>query len=912
VVDGQTALPGVTIVLKSLKNTTTTDLEGRFVLNNIPAGNQTLVISYVGYKNIESPLEGEGASTDLGIIPMQTDEKKSQLSGIVISTSSSRRATEARALNMQKSSNRIVTVVAADGIGKLPDRNAGEAVQRVSGVVLERDQGEGRFISVRGLPAEWSSATINGDRIPTAEEQTVSRSTAFDFFPSELIQFVEVSKALTPDLEGDAMGGSVNFVTRTSVDTTTLDISAGAGYNQKSGKPVYSGSLLFGNRSKNKKFGYFLNGTIWNRNWATDNFEPRFAGDFKRIVRMELRDYTGVRRTVGFNGAADYRFGANSKIYIRGMYGSLNDNETHYKLRLRYENQRAESQSISNILRTDLFGGDVGGEFNLSHGAVLDFKLSHYTVGFKYGDIPNKEIPAYLIVQYDQRNVGYTDLIDGKYVAYKIDGGDIDPRSPATHLPDPGKVNNAGQYSFSSVQMQRNQINEKDRVVGQVNFKKDIVANFQLKAGIKYRDKVRTQRATLPTWRWQANAAEQPPSYGSVASKIKPGLSGYADEFGGQFVGIFPAFIPKDGISGFFNKYRNNLKIDSAGSTLLENGGATASNFDVYEKHTAGYIMGTWTVSSKTTLIGGLRLENTGLKVNGWLYEAVAGQPSYRGKLTPQTQDNNYTVLLPMLHVKYSPSNNFNLRLAATKTFARPDFGSLVAGGNYDLQDNRLDYGNPGLQPIKSYNADIMGEYYLGNVGAITAGAFYKWVKDPIFRDSRIYDQYEGYQDVRVTQDQNGDDATVAGFEVGVTKKLDFLPGFLSGFGITTNYTLVRSKMKILGRSGTTRIPGQANNIFNLALFYEKGGLQVRLALNHKGENIIGHGETADTDEYFGKNTSMDGNISYRLSRHISFFAEANNLLNSRFEFYIGNSARPSQVEYYGIRGQAGIRVNVF
>lgn len=909
--DGETPLPGVNITVKGVKGITVTDINGRFTINNVPVGHQTLMLTYVGYQTLIQEVEDSLGLVDLGVIRMYSNDHKNTLSNVVVS-SSTRRATEARALNMQKGSNRIVNIIAADGIGKLPDRNAGEAVQRVAGVVLERDQGEGRFISVRGLPAEWSSATINGDRLPTAEEQTVSRSTAFDFFPSELIQFVEVSKALTPDLEGDAMGGSVNFVTRTSVEKKTFDISAAAGYNQKSGKPVFSGSLLIGGRNKNNRFGYFLQGTIWNRNWATDNFEPRFSGDFKRITRMELRDYVGVRRTLGFNGAADYRLAKNSKLYVRGMYGSLNDNETHYKLRLRYENQRAEAQSISNILRTGLYGLDLGGEFGLGHSSFLDFKVSHYSNDFKYGDIPNKEIPSYLIVQYDQRNIGYTNLIEGKYVSYKIDGGDIDPQSPATHLPDQNSVNNTALYNFSSVQMQRNHIKETDHVVGQLNFKKDIKSGFKFKAGVKFRDKERNQRADLPTWRWRTGTTEQPPAYATVATAEKPGINGYVREFGNQFAGIFPAFISKDGISDFFNANRNNLVLDSAGSTLLENGGATASNFDVYEKHSSGYLMGTWSLSSMVTLIGGLRAENTDLKVNGWLYEPVEGQPGYRGKLTPQTQKNNYTVWLPMLHLKYSPRNNMNLRLAATKTFSRPDFGSLVAGGNYDLQDNRLDYGNPGLKPIKSYNLDVMGEYYFGNVGAITAGAFYKRIVDPIFKDSKIYDEYEGYQNVRVTQDLNGQQAHVAGFEIGVSRKFDFLPGFLSGFGLNTNYTFVRSEMRIPGRDGATRIPGQANDIFNAALFYEKGGFQLRLALNFKGQNIIGHGETDDTDEYFGKSTSMDANISYRLGRSISFFAEANNLLNSRFEFYIGDPGRPSQVEYYGVRGQAGIKASIF
>ena len=123
---------------------------------------------------------------------------------------------EQRALEIQQHSNRVMSVVSATDMATLPDRNAAEALQRVPGVSIERDQGEGRFVAVRGLPSQWNSTNLNGDPIPTAEEETTSRATAFDFFPTEMIQRIEVSKTLTADMEGDAIGGSVNFITRTA------------------------------------------------------------------------------------------------------------------------------------------------------------------------------------------------------------------------------------------------------------------------------------------------------------------------------------------------------------------------------------------------------------------------------------------------------------------------------------------------------------------------------------------------------------------------------------------------------------------------------------------------------------------------------------------------------------------------
>lgn len=904
--DAHGPVPGVSVSIKHSKTGTSTNVNGEFSLTQVPFGDQVLLISSIGYQTLEIPVAVTEKFTRLEPIMMVSNQQRLDEVTVV----GSNRASEARALNMQKISPRIVNVIAADGIGKLPDRNAGEAVQRIPGVVLERDQGEGRFISLRGLPAEWSAATINGDRIPTAEEQTVSRSTAFDFFPSELIQFVEVSKAITPDQEGDAMGGSVNFITRTSADTRTLNLSLGGGYNAYSHGGVYSGNITYGDRSKDRKFGFIVNGSVWNRDWGTHNFEPRFSGN--KISRMELRDYYGIRRTMGLNAAADYRIGENSKIYIRGLYGALKDNEHHNKLRLRYENGRSEAQSIHNILKTRMYGGDLGGNFNMGGTSTIDFKISRYDNDFNYGDIPNAEFPSYYLVQYNQSNVGYLGRDADNLTRYQIDGGPIDPGSPQTLLPSQNAVSDISKYNFNSVQMEIHHINETDRLVAQANYKTKPADGFELKFGLKYRDKKRTERYELPTWVWDSKGGTQPaPAYASLALADKPYEADYLSNIGGQYKGIFPKFIATNALDGFFDQYRNNLVVDSVGSSLLANGVQVGSNYDVCEKHSAAYAMATWEVNSRLSIIGGLRAERTDLRVDGWLYEAIPGQPNYKGKLTAQSKYNDYTTLLPMLHLKYSPLTNLNIRLAATKTFARPDFGSLVAGGSYKVQDNVLSYGNPSLTPVKSYNLDLMTEYYFDNVGVITAGAFYKQIKDPIFSGSQLYENFGSYQNVRVIQDQNGEDAHVAGFEIGLSKKLDFLPGLLSGFGINANYTFIRSKMQIIGRADAVRIPGQSNQLFNAAIFYEKGAVQARIAVNHKGANIVSHGADAAFDEYLDQNTTMDANCSFQLSKRLQLFAEANNLLNSRFRFYYGSPERPTQVEYYGIRGQLGIRLSL-
>ncbi|MDD1449951.1 TonB-dependent receptor plug domain-containing protein [Sphingomonas sp. H160509] len=401
---------------------------------------------------------------------------------------------EMRSIAAQRNADNIVNVLSSDGIGRLPDRNAAEAVQRLPGVAIERDQGEGRFVAVRGLPSQWNSTLINGSRLPTAEEETTSRATAFDFFPSELIEQVVVAKAITPDMEGDAIGGSVNFITKTAPDKRTLQLSAGGNYSEKAGKGGFLLNGLYGDRLGDGKFGFVLSGSYYKRNWATDNYEPRRGGDGIGITRLELRDYTGVRETTGFNGAMEYAFDDGGKLYARGIYGSLNDDETHYKHRLNFASNRVEVQHIFNTLITELAGGEVGGVHMLGGGgAKVDWKAAHYENLFRYGDTPNGRDNSYFVVRFDQRNVGYQGLENrgsGTLAYNTIEGGTDPADAISNHLPGGFQMNPA-LTRLANVELYRIRVKETDRIVLEGNLTAPLSDALTVKVGAKYRDKLR-------------------------------------------------------------------------------------------------------------------------------------------------------------------------------------------------------------------------------------------------------------------------------------------------------------------------------------------------------------------------------------------------------------------------------------
>lgn len=813
---------------------------------------------------------------------------------------------EMKSIAAQRKADNIVNVLTSDGIGRLPDRNAAEAVQRLPGVAIERDQGEGRFVAVRGLPSQWNSTLINGSRLPTAEEETTSRATAFDFFPSELIEQVVVAKAITPDMEGDAIGGSVNFITKTAPDKRTLQLTAGGNYSEKADKAGFLVNGLFGDRLADGKFGFVLSGSYYKRHWATDNYEPRRGGDGIGITRLELRDYTGERETIGLNGAVEYAFDDGGKLYARGIYGSLSDNETHYKHRLNFASNRVEVQNIFNTLITELSGGEIGGVHKFGgNGAQFDWKAAHYENLFRYGDTPDGRDNSYFVVRFDQRNVGYTDLENrgaGALAYNSIDGGSDPADAISNHLPSSFQMD-PSLTRLSNVELYKIRVKETDRIVLEGNLTLPASDTLTFKAGAKYRDKLRD--ATFEDLFYTWNPAAGPvPTLADFPLMNQPGRGQYLDELaiGKQYSGQFSQVVSEKDLVNWYLANRDNLVLDAAGSATAENGGALGRTFRLYEKQTAGYVMATWNPSDAVTLLGGVRLEHT--------KTTVAGRVLVNGALENERRSNDYLSILPSLHLTYRFDGDTNLRAAITRSFARPDFGDLAPGGAFSEADLEFQGGNPDLKPTYAWNGDLLFEHYFGNDGVISAGAFYKRISNPIY-DSRRVGTYRGIDGVAFLTPANGAAGDLYGFELNVQRRLNFLPGFLSHLGVNANYTLIRSNFTLPdGRE--VRVPRQANNLANIAAYYDDGRFSTRLAMNYKGAFIEEYGADADSDSYYGAYTSLDLTVNWQLTPSVTLFGEASNLTNQKLHYYLGNKERPLQVEYYGSRFVLGVKGAIF
>ncbi|AJH15216.1 TonB-dependent receptor [Myroides profundi] len=916
VLDGNEALPGVVVEVVGEGKATATDLDGYFTFTDLPEKQYEIVMRYFGYSD-------KYETIDLTLVePKSLYSFEMATSGgnldeiVVIST---KRLSEAKAINMQKNSVSLVNVIASDGIGKLPDRNAAETVQRIPGVSIERDQGEGRYVAVRGLPAEWNSTTMNGHRLPAAADEGASRATAFDFFPTDIIGYVEVFKALTPDIDGDALGGSVNFITKTAPADFTLNASLGMGYNQLSNKGVYSGSLTVGDRSKNDKWGYILNLSQWNRNWATDNYEARRSGD-EGVYRLELRDYTGERQTTGVNTGFEYNASENSKLFVRLNYGKLLDKELHYKRRIRFDkynpqtqNGRIELQNIVNDLNFDFYGAELGGKHFLNKG-TFDWSLGHYRTEFYYGNIPDKKNHSYLSMMYTQDNVAFNpDLFEdrgnGIRAYWDVDGGVLNTGNVFDYLADPTFVDNPKNMKFTNLQLYKVGVKERDNIVVSANYQVESTAGLKWKFGAKFVDKERSAVFADEFYGWSGSGSTPVLENEKGYLVSQPGGSDYLKAMNTSIGNSFGPVLSKEGMKNFYKNhfFNGDLSLLRNDSEILEEGRGLGRNFKVREQHSSVYGMVTYDLTSQLTFLGGLRATHTNTKIDGYAFEKEEG--TTKGELKKVSDTKSYLSLLPMLHLKYTMTDNTNLRFAFTRTFTRPDFGYLAPGGTYLAADNQFVGGNPDVNPTYAYNFDLMGEHYFGDLDVISGGVFYKVITDPIFVSAK-QGTYNGIEGVEMAQPRNGDNAWLLGVEISGNKKFDFLPGFLSGFGVQANYTFTKSEMKIPSRDGVTTLPRQAKHLFNAQLYYEKGGFNIRAAYNFKGRYITEHGASglAKDDVYYGDYASLDANITYKINKHFTVFMEANNLLNSKLEYYYGDSNRPLQVEYYGVKGMLGIK----
>ena len=348
-------LPGAVVRVLNTQITTVTDLTGTAYLYKIPVGTQEIEVAYIGYATLKRKIELTATTIEITI---SLQSGVSLLKGIVVL--GDRLKGQAKALNQQKNSGNIVNVISADQIGRFPDANIGDAIKRIAGVTMQNDQGEARDIIIRGMAPQLNSVTLNGDRIPSAEGD--NRKVQMDLIPSDMVQTVEVSKTLTPDMDADAIGGSVNLVTRSAPNKLRLSGTASYGNNPIRDGIIGNISLVAGGRMLKNVLGLVASVTLNSNQFGSDNVEAvwlQTANGTPYVGEHDVRRYDVRRMRRSFNLNGDIKINKKNTINFSTIYNWRDDWENRYRLRATGITPQADGTFRGEIRRQTK--GGIGG-----------------------------------------------------------------------------------------------------------------------------------------------------------------------------------------------------------------------------------------------------------------------------------------------------------------------------------------------------------------------------------------------------------------------------------------------------------------------------------------------------------------------------------------------------------------------
>jgi len=898
-------MPGAAVYIQEISRGAYTDSRGYFSITGVPEGIYTCRVEYIGYEKFEQKVEVEAA---VGA-EIKVFLKPGVVLGSEVLVLGDRLKGQAKALNQQRANTNITNIVSADQIGRFPDANIGDAMKRIPGITVINDQGEARFGLIRGTEPRFNSVTLNGERLPSAESG--SRTVQLDLIPSDMIQTIEVSKALTPDMDADAIGGSANLVTRAAPPGLRFSGTLGSGYTFLSQQPMGIANFVAGKRLAGGKLGVIFGGSWFNHNFGSDNAEfewDRTASGTPFLNVAEIRKYDVQRIRRSGSLSMDYRLGNNSTLFLRSLYNVRDDFENRFRViysgmsapdangltRGRVEAELkggGEDQRLRRLERQTTTSNTLSGQHLLKVKINLDWAA---TFSYAQEDRPNERY-----ISWRSANLPLTSGL-----------------RPNTTNPEFPFVSTQPAFDISAQPFRRfqlrNDFTDETDVNGRFNVRIPLGDERKV-SQLKFGGVIRTKAKVV-----EQNRGLLVPATGQTVRFNDFTVNNYTDagflaNGGGVSynVGTFP--VPQS-LEGFEKKYNAAFQEDIIGNK--------EASFDGTEQILGAYAMLNQQLGSKFTVIGGLRVEHTGVKYNATQFGANNAATEISG-------DNNYTNFLPALHLKLDFSPNTLLRAAWTNTLARPDYVDLAPSRRIDVSDNTLVTGNPNLKATTSANLDLMFEHYFSTVGIFSAGIFYKDIKDFIYSTSvqNFKDPISGNTFIRATTPTNGPSATVTGFEAAIQRQLDFLPGFLKNLGIYLNYTYTDSDAEVLffdedeGSAVVfeTGLPGASRHNFNGSFGYEGKRFQARVSVNyHSGfldpEDTFISLATAKTvdSRFLDAQLHVDANASFAFSPKWRLFVDANNLTNQPLRYYQGVSERTMQAEYYNARVQFGLKLDFF
>ena len=841
------ALVGATIYIKGeSQHNSSSGLDGSFILRNVKNENITLVCSYTGFKTLEK----EVAISPSGLYNISIELSSSTLELQEVKVTAKNNSTDQGARNLERISPNEVNIVSAKSIELSPDLNIANVISRVSGVTIERNAtGEGQYAIIRGMDKRFSYTMVNGVKIPGTNNKY--RYVPLDIFPSFLVDRLEVTKSLTPNLEGDALGGVVNMVMKDAPNHLQLNLNIATGYNEIFFERGFMG---FDPSTVSYKSPYEIKGESYTaapkdftaKNLDLKNYQPmpNLVADFS-IGNRFFHKKLGIILAGSFSN--NYK-GSNSTTY-----GSEND--TLNLPLISGKSYRTISEQSTQI-----------GIHN-----KIDFQLNKYHKFTLYNAYMN--FTSELVRQSESNDLNNSSNSLSSYsLRYKLNN----------------------QQLLSSVVQGNHTISDKFRsdwsfVIGNamnqtpdyVNLSmfNEIINNIKLPLTISNGGSTR---------RWEHNTDKDWAGYltliySPVIAKIPVELSAggiYRDKKRVSFFNEYKFFsVLNTDVKSIQGRDWNNFsEIKWKSSVDLNNNDPL--NYNAYEKIAAGYLQFKFNIK-KLQILGGLRTENTDQS-----YYLI-----YTKGDVPPIGKQIYTDFLPSLHFRYMPSEKQNVRASYFRSINRPGFLEivpyLVVGEEY------TEMGNPNIKHTVADNVDVRYEFFPKPLEQFMIGAFYKNIKDPI---EYGWSTPQGSKGNIYYMPDNYGTARNLGLE------MDFIK-FFSFIGIKANYTFTNSAIttqkrfyvhktngwQLTDTTQTRPLFGQSAHVANLSLLFKDthNGWDGQLSANYTGDRIYLVSRYYNDDQWQRGFVQLDASIEKKFKNGMSLYLKAKNLLNSPMEVYI-------------------------
>jgi TonB-dependent receptor len=892
------------------------DKQGEFFIPNLVPGSYEVRISFLGFAPFTKTVSiTAGQPTELYAV-LQVASAAQEI--LVTATDVHG---DAEAINRIDTSENILNVLTNDQIMSLPNADVADALGRLMGVTLERDEGEGKYVQIRGTEPRLSNTTIDGVLAPSPES-TVNQI-KLDTIPADLVESVEINKTLSANQDGDAIGGSVNLVTKTAGETATITAFGSGGYTHIiDGRHASQYGITAGKRYFGKKLGILGNYTYDYNGRGIDDIEPTPDPGFLTPMydSIDLREYRYDRTRWGAAASFDYKLSEGSLIYAKTFYSDFKDYGDKWTYTL---NDQAFTPNCTPGDASNPCGDKP--KYKTSKRSP-DYGLGLLTIG---GDhlFTNSWFNWEAAVSRARQlaaagNPGATFKPATKALKnFAYANCYYDPTAnPSQYRPEWNSACTAtGSPVYDPTQYQLSELDLTSGQTMQLNLQgsASYARNYHLakhfstfEFGAKVRNQHKGQDAYSPTY-------DNEPDDIMMSQFISPiHNNNFYD--GSYKMGPLTDY---DQIVAYAKANPALFPIDEDATHI----GSDASNFNLQQRITAGYVMNT-TQFEKLKLQAGLRFEQTDIKTTG--YQVLTNPDGSWGGTTPVNGSKDYLDVLPSVQARYAITNNSDIRASYGRGIARPDPQDLIPYITLDTSQTPAakGIGNPALLSEHGNSYDLLYEKYLNPLGLIQAGFFYKSLTDPLTSTiTQVNDPT--YGPTIVTQPTNAGSAWVYGIELAYQQRLSFLPGVLSGLGFSGNYTYSNSQAQKVDplRDDSPALLRQTPNTWNIGPSYDKKRISVHLGLEYNGASIYSYqyrdlalGGVANPqvggvkgpagDNYLYAHLQVDAQATYRLGKGFEAYAQGLNLNNEVFGFYFGSPQYVVQREYYHPTYGGGLR----